>query len=98
MTPSESDRTVAACGKCDAAGAVDRRGVEVDQSPSSAVGERRLAGGDMAPGVRAVSYRPGDEAPRARRPPFFGAPTLGGEVAEGSKAPHSKCGLPFRVP
>jgi len=37
MTPSESDRTGAAEGNGDAAGAFSRRAAEVDQPPSSAV-------------------------------------------------------------
>ncbi len=35
---------------------------------------------------------------RFRRSAFAGLPNLCGEVAEWSKAPHSKCGVPVRVP
>jgi hypothetical protein len=83
MTPSESDRTFAAGGNGDATGAADRRGVEVDQTPSSAVGStglraviwRRVSGLPASdetvgrpPRPGLLQHRHADEALRTRRP------------------------------
>jgi hypothetical protein len=96
MTPSESDRTVTAEGNGDAAGALDRRAGEVDQSPWSAVGSAGLRA-VIGRRVSGLSRNGQAMKPLALAGPFR-VPTLYGEAAEGSKAPHSKCGVHLRVP
>jgi hypothetical protein len=97
MTPSESDRTVTAGGGMAMLQGrligVRARSINPPGPPwgAQACGRSSGAGGSgLSRNARAMK-------PLALAGPF-GAPNLDGDVTEGSKAPHSKCGVPLRVP